>query len=353
MKLTINEETLGSLLNQMIGDMGAAAMAPLVVLGDRLGLYRVLAADGSMTTDQLAQKTGTTERYIREWCAAQAGSGYIKYDGSTGAFSMTPEQIAVFADPESPAYLIGGFLSIEAMAHDEPRLTEAFKTGEGIGWGDHHSCLFCGTEKFFRPGYVHNLVQSWLPALDGVVDRLEGGAQVADVGCGHGVSTMIMARAFPNSQFVGFDFHAPSVECASKAAADAGLENVRFERASAKDFPGEGYDLIAFFDCLHDMGDPVGAAKHARSALKPDGKVMLVEPAAGDALEENLNPIGRVYYAFSTAICTPASLSQEVGLALGAQAGPKRLLGVLQDGGFASARVAASTPLNLIIEGKA
>ncbi|MEZ6244152.1 MAG: class I SAM-dependent methyltransferase [Phycisphaerales bacterium] len=350
--MQINQDKLNALLGQMVGDMGAAAAAPLVVIGDRVGLYRALAGEGPLTSAQLAEKTGTNERYVREWCSAQAGYGYITYDRATGAFSMTPEQAAVFADPDSPASMIGGYYAIVSMAIDEHKIADIFRSGRGFGWGEHHACLFCGTEKFFRPGYMSNLVQEWLPALEGVVPKLEKGAKVADVGCGHGASTIVMAHAFPNSQFIGYDFHAPSVDNANQRARDAGVKNVQFKTATAKDYPAEGYDLIAFFDCLHDMGDPVGAAAHARKAIKPDGTLMLVEPFAGDDLADNLNPVGRMYYAFSTMICTPASLSQEVGLALGAQAGPKRLMGVLNEGGFSKTRVATSTPFNLIIEGR-
>ena len=346
----INQDKLDALLGQMLGDMGAAAAAPLVVLGDKLGLYQTLTAQGPLSTTELADKTGTTERYVREWCSSQAGYGYIDYDSASGKFSMSPEQAAVFADADSPACMIGGYYAIEAMANDEPKITKAFKTGEGVGWGEHCSCLFCGTEKFFRPGYKASLVEEWLPALDGVMDKLNSGAKVADVGCGHGASTIVMAQAFPNSQFVGFDFHKESIDCSNERARDLGLSNLRFEVATAKHFPGNDYDLIAFFDCLHDMGDPVGAMKHVHQALKPDGSVLLVEPFAGDTLEENMNIVGRMFYAFSTMICTPASISQEVGLALGAQAGPKRLEKVAQEGGFGQFKIAEQTPFNLILD---
>lgn len=348
----IDQSRLESLLGKMVGDMGAAAVAPLVVLGDRLGLYRALAAAGPLTPAQLAEKTGTTERYVREWCSAQAGFGYIDYDPSGGKFLMSPEQQAVFADPESPACMTGGYYAIAAMSIDEPKITHAFRSGEGVGWGDHCNCLFCGTEKFFRPGYKANLVSDWLPKLDGVVEKLKRGGKVADVGCGHGASTLVMAEAFPNSEFIGFDFHVPSVVYANEHAKDAGIKNVRFEVAKAKTFPGQGFDLVAYFDCLHDMGDPVGAVEHTRQAMKPDGTMMIVEPFARDRLEDNLNPVGRMYYAFSTMICTPASMSQEVGMALGAQAGPKRLEEVVRKGGFSRFRVATQTPFNLILEAR-
>jgi 2-polyprenyl-3-methyl-5-hydroxy-6-metoxy-1,4-benzoquinol methylase len=265
---------------------------------------------------------------------------------------MTAEQQAVFADENSPASMTGGYYAIASVFIDEAKITRAFQTGDGVSWGEHSDSLFCGTEKFFRPGYQANLVAEWLPALGGVIEKLEAGAKVADVGCGHGASTLVMAEAFPSSEFIGYDFHDASIEKANAHAQSSGLENVRFEVATAKDFPGGGYDLIAFFDCLHDMGDPVGGASHSRQALKPDGTLMLVEPFAHDELENNLNPVGRMFYSFSTMVCTPASLSQEVGLALGAQAGEKRLGEVVLAGGFSSFRRAAETPFNLILEAK-
>jgi SAM-dependent methyltransferase len=350
--MAVNEEKLHGLLTQMVGDMGAAAVAPLVILGDKLGLYRTLAADGPLTTTELARRTGTTERYVREWCAAQAGSGYIEYDGARGVFSMSPEQQAVFADPDSPACMTGGYYAISAMFSDEPKVSRAFQTGEGLAWSDHNECLFCGTEKFFRPGYKAKLVAEWLPALDGMTEKLERGAAVADVGCGHGASTLVMAQAFPRSRFVGFDFHGASIARANQLAEESGLKNVRFEVGTAKNFPGQDYDLVAYFDCLHDMGDPVGASAHTFRALKSDGTMMLVEPFAGDRLEDNLNPIGRMFYSFSTCVCTPASISQEVGLALGAQAGEKKLREVVTAGGFTRFRRAAETPFNLILEAR-
>jgi SAM-dependent methyltransferase len=349
---TIDSTKLDALLGKMVGDMGAAAVAPLVILGDRLGLYAALAKGGPMTTAALAESTGTAERYIREWCAAQAASGYIDLDAATGEFLMSPEQQAVFADPESPACMTGGYWAIGSMAIDEPKIANAFKTGEGVGWGEHNQCLFCGTEKFFRPGYKANLIADWLPALDGVVEKLERGGAVADVGCGHGASTLVMAEAFPNSSFVGYDFHEASVECANARAKETGLSNIRFEVATAKDYAGKDFDLVAYFDCLHDMGDPVGGVAHTLQSLKADGTLMIVEPFAHDELNENLNPIGRMFYAFSTMICTPASISQEVGLALGAQAGPRRLESVVREGGFGQFRQATATPFNMILEAR-
>lgn len=350
--MTVDGSKLEAFLGKMVSDMGAAAIAPLVILGDKLGLYKMLAAHGPMSSESLAKRTETTERYVTEWCAAQAGSGYINYDKDSSHFSMSPEQIAVFADDDSPACMTGGYYAIASMVIDEPKITHVFQTGEGVPWGDHHECLFCGTEKFFRPGYMASLVSEWLPAMEGVIEKLEQGASVADVGCGHGASTLVMAKAFPKSKFVGFDFHEASVKCANLLVRESGLDNIRFEVAAAKDFPGSDFDLIAYFDCLHDMGDPVGAAAHSLKALKPDGTLMLVEPFAHDNLEDNLNPVGRMYYAFSTMICTPASRSQEVGLALGAQAGEKRLREVVTSGGFTQFRRAAATPFNLILEAK-
>lgn len=348
--MNLDMQKLEPLLGMMVKELGAAANATLVIIGDKLGLYQALAERGPVTPDQLAEATSTSPRYLREWLSAQAASGYIEYDAKAGAFHLTPEQAAIFADTESPVYMAGGFQSLIAAFADEPKLTEAFKTGKGIGWGDHCNCLFCGTERFFRPGYKAHLVPEWLPALDGVIAKLESGARVADVGCGHGASTMIMAEAFPNSEFIGFDFHGPSIEHARRHL--NGARNISFEVARAQDFGGEAYDLVTIFDALHDMGDPVGAARHAREMLKSDGTLMVIEPLAGDSLEDNLNPVGRIYYAFSTNICVPASLNQEVGAALGAQAGEARLRAVAEEAGFARFRRAAETPFNMILEAR-
>jgi SAM-dependent methyltransferase len=306
-----------------------------------------------MNSADLAQATGTAERYVREWLATQAASGYVDYDAETKTFSMQPEQALALANEDSPVFMgaIGNLVAATFL--DEPKISEAFRTGRGVGWNRRSECLFCGTARFFRTGYKHHLVQEWLPALDGVMAKLERGARVADVGCGHGVSTRLMAEAFPKSRFVGFDYHEASIEAARLAARQAGLaERVTFDVASAKAFPGGGYDLVCFFDCLHDMGDPVGALKHVREALAPDGTCMLVEPFANDRLEDNLNPVGRVYYAASTMICTPASLDQEVGLALGAQAGEGRLREVARQAGLSRFRRATETPFNLILEAR-
>lgn len=340
---------LEPLLGTMVNEIGAAANAALVLTGDKLGLYRALAG-GPMTSAQLSQKTGTHERYVREWLAAQAASGYVSCDAIAETFWLSPEQAAVFADEESPVLMTGGFYSLSAVFADEPKLTEAFQSGKGLGWGDRCNCLFCGVERFFRPGYKGHLISEWLPALDGVVAKLERGAKVADVGCGHGASTLLMAQAFPNSEFIGYDFHDASITHARSHA--NGLSNVRFETARAQDYEGSAFDLITIFDAFHDMGDPAGAARHAREALKSDGTLMLVEPMAGDTLGENLNPVGRVYYAFSTSVCVPCSLGQEVGTALGAQAGEKRLAEVIRKGGFSTVRRAAETPFNMVLEAR-
>ncbi len=351
--MAVDHAKLMEFVGKAMGDMGAALTAGLVVIGDKLGLYKALAAHGPMTSTQLAERTGTAERYVREWLSAQAAAGYIEYDPKTTRFSMTPEQAEALSNEASPACVLGGFQGMTAALRAQPKLTEAFRTGRGVGWHEHDADLFEGTRRFFQPGYAANLVPSWLPALDGVVAKLEAGASVADVGCGLGASTMLMAQAFPRSRFVGFDYHAPSIERARQLAQEAGLgDRVRFEQAAAKEFPGSGYDLVTFFDCLHDMGDPVGAAAHVRQALAANGTWMIVEPFAHDHLEDNLNPIGRVFYGASTFICTPASLSQEVGLALGAQAGETRLSEVLRQGGFTRVRLATQTPFNLILEAR-
>ena len=352
--MSVDPVKLEAFMGKMLGDMGAAASAPLILIGDKLGLYKALAQDGPMDPATLARTTGTTERYIREWLSAQAASGYVEYDSASGKFSMLPEQAMALADEDSPVFLGAVGSLVSATFLDEPKISEAFKTGKGVGWNKRSDCLFCGTARFFRTSYKHHLVQQWLPALDGVVDRLTRGAKVADVGCGHGVSTRLMAAAFPNSTFYGFDYHDGSIQSARDLTREAGMsDRVRFDVHSAKTFPANGYDLVCFFDCLHDMGDPVGALKHTRSTMANDGICMLVEPFANDRLEDNFNPVGRVYYAASTMVCTPASLDQEVGLALGAQAGEARLRDVARQGGFTRFRRAAETPFNLILEARA
>ncbi|MGE0205067.1 MAG: methyltransferase domain-containing protein [Hyphomicrobiaceae bacterium] len=348
--MTLDMEKLEPLLGTMVTELGAAVNGALVILGDKLGLYKALAEKGPVSAAELAAATGTSERYVREWLSAQAASGFVGYDPGTHAFALSPEQAAVFADEDSPVFMLGGFTSLAAVYADEPRLEEAFRTGRGIGWGDHCNCLFCGTERFFRPGYRAHLVAEWLPALDGVVQKLEAGARVADVGCGHGASTQIMADAFPASRFTGVDFHEDSIAAARRAAGSR--TNLSFQVARAQDFSGDGYDLITVFDALHDMGDPVGAARHIHRTLAPDGRLMLIEPMAGDRLADNLNPVGRVYYAFSTSVCVPASLNQEVGMALGAQAGEARIRDVLMEAGFSHVRRATSTPFNMVLEAR-
>jgi SAM-dependent methyltransferase len=352
--MDVDSDKLNAFMGKMVGDFGAALNASLLLVGDKLGLYKTLAAKGPMNSGELAKATGTTERYIREWLATQAASGYVEYDAASNKFSMQPEQALALADEDSPFFMgaIGNLVAATFL--DEPKISEAFKTGKGVGWNRRSECLFCGTARFFRTGYKHHLVQEWLPALDGVVEKLKRGAKVADIGCGHGVSTRLMAEAFPNSRFYGFDYHEGSIEAARQATKDAGLgERVRFGVHSAKSYPAEGYDLVCFFDCLHDMGDPVGAMKHVSESLAKDGTCMLVEPFANDRLEDNLNPVGRVYYAASTMICTPASLDQEVGFALGAQAGEARLREVARQAGLTRFRRATETPFNLILEARA
>lgn len=348
--MALDQTKLEPLLGMMVNEIGAAANAALVLVGDKLGLYKSLVTGGAATPAELAARSGTAERYVREWCCAQAASGFITYDAATGKFSLSEEQAAVLADDESTVNMTGGFYALAAVFADEPKLTEAFKSGQGIGWGEHCNCLFCGTERFFRPGYKGHLVAEWLPALEGVVPKLTNGARVADVGCGHGASTLIMADAFPRSQFIGIDFHEPSIARAREVGANR--SNLSFTTGRAQEFAGEGFDLITIFDALHDMGDPVGAARHARECLKPDGTLMLVEPAAGDSLSENMNIVGRVYYSFSTNVCVPASLNQEVGAALGAQAGEKCLTQVLKEAGFTRVRKAVSAPFNMVLEAR-
>jgi len=350
--MAINEDKLNAFMGRFVGDMGAVAHAATIVVGDQLGLYKALA-EGPSDVESLARRTETDARYLLEWLSAQAASGYVEYDAATQRFSMSEEQAFALAQEGSPAFIPGAFQVAVALFKAIPKIRQAMQTGLGVGWHEHDTALFHGTERFFRPGYTANLVSSWIPALDGVDARLKAGAKVADVGCGHGASTLIMAQAYPKSSFTGFDYHAPSIEHARKAAKDAGVaDRVSFEVARAQDFPGEGYDLVAIFDALHDMGDPVGAATHVRKALKPDGTWLIVEPFANDKLEDNLNPIGRIYYSASSFICTPASRSQEVGACLGAQAGEARLREVVTKGGFKRFRRATETPFNMVLEAR-
>jgi 2-polyprenyl-3-methyl-5-hydroxy-6-metoxy-1,4-benzoquinol methylase len=351
--MAINPDKLHEFLGKAINDFGAVFNAALVRIGDKLGLYKALASGGPQTPAELAKRTGTSERYIREWLSAQAAGGYVTYTPANGKFHLSEEQAFAMADENSPAFMPGAFQVALAATKAEEQLSERFKTGHGMGWHEHHHELFVGTERFFRPGYAANLVTTWIPALEGVDAKLKNGARVADVGCGLGASTVLMAKSYPKSEFVGFDYHDKSIETAKQRAKDAGVaDRIRFEVAKAKDYPGKDYDFVTFFDCLHDMGDPAGASAHVRSTLKKDGTWMIVEPFAGDKLEDNLNPIGRAFYGASTLLCTPASLSQEVGLALGAQAGEKRLREVVTLGGFSHFRRATQTPFNLIFEAR-
>jgi len=350
--MALDEKLLQAFVGKAVGDMGAALSAALIVIGDRLGLYRAMAGAGHLTPQALAERTGTTERYVREWLNAQAAAGYVMFDAKTGRYFLSEEQAVALTQDDHPACVVGGFIGMTAAMKAAPKVRDAFLGGHGVGWHEHDPDLFEGTERFFRPGYNAYLVGAWIPALDGVEEKLKKGARVADVGCGHGASTIIMAKAFPNSTFVGFDYHDRSVEAAREKTREAGVANrVTFERHSAKDFPGK-YDLVACFDCLHDMGDPVGAAAHVRQALNPDGTWLIVEPFAHDDPEKNHNPIGRLFYSASTLICTPASLSQEVGAALGAQAGESKLREVVTKGGFTRFRRATETPFNLVLEAR-
>jgi SAM-dependent methyltransferase len=347
-------QKLDALVGRLVGDVGAAMSGALVVLGDQVGIFKAMADGTPMSVQDLAAKTGIKERYLREWLSAQAAADYVAYDEKTDRFSLTPEQAMVFAEENSPAFFVGAFEVVQSMWMDEPKIADAFRTGKGLGWHEHSACLFRGTERFFRPGYNSHLVNEWIPALAGVEAKLKAGASVADVGCGHGASTILMAQAYPASRFTGFDYHGPSIERAKAAAKDAGVaDRVTFQQGSAAEFPGRGYDMVAMFDCLHDMGDPVGAGRHVKETLGPNGTWLIVEPFANDHLKDNLNPVGRVYYGASTMICTPASLSQEVGLGLGAQAGEMKLRMVALDAGFTHFRRATETPFNMVFEVRA
>jgi ubiquinone/menaquinone biosynthesis C-methylase UbiE len=349
----IDEAKLNAFMGRAVGDMGAAMHAVLILLGDRLGLYKAMADGAPVTSAELAKRTGTSERYVREWLNANAASGYVTYDAETETYVLPPEQALALAVDDSPAFLPGAFQIISSCFHDADKIQDAFITGKGVGWHEHHHDLFHGTERFFRPGYVANLTSQWIPALEGVQEKLRAGAKVADVGCGLGSSTIVMAKEFPNSEFFGFDYHAGSIEMAREAAQREGMaDRVTFAVAPAKAYPGKNYDFVAFFDCLHDMGDPVGAAAHVYSTLKRDGTWMVVEPFAEDTMEANHNPVGRMFYSASTMLCVPASISQEVGAALGAQAGEKRIRDVVTAGGFQRFRRATQTPFNLVFEAR-
>jgi ubiquinone/menaquinone biosynthesis C-methylase UbiE len=350
--MALDMDKVNTFVGQFVGDLGAAVHAGMVVIGEKLGLYRALA-EGPLNSAELAAKTRTDERYVREWLGSQAAGGYVTYDEQSRKFSLSEEQVFTLANEDSPAYLPGAFqLALGSLAA-VPRIIESFRSGAGMGWHEHHEDVFHGCEKFFRPSYAANLISSWIPSLQGVKAKLEAGARVADVGCGKGASTVLMAKAFPKSEFFGFDYHDKSIEGARAAAVRAGLEvRLNFGVAKAKDFPGKDYDLVTVFDCLHDMGDPVGAATQVRNALSKDGTWMIVEPFANDELKDNLNPVGRVYYSFSTLLCTPCSRSQEVAMCLGAQSGERRIREVVSAAGFSRFRRAAETPFNLVYEAR-
>jgi SAM-dependent methyltransferase len=349
----LNPAKLEAFVGQAVTDMAAAMSGVLINLGHKLGLYRALAESGSIGARDLAEKTGLRERYVKEWLHNHVAGGYVEYSPTTDSYVLPPEHAAVLADPESPFYLVPAFELVASMWLDEEKVADAFRKGRGFAWHEHHHRLFHGTEAFFRTGYKANLTTSWIPALEGVEEKLKAGGQVLDIGCGHGASTIVMAKAYPNSTFVGVDYHPESIAVARQRADEAGVaDRVTFEVASAKDFTATGFDLICFFDCLHDMGDPSGAAARARKALAKGGTVLLVEPFANDSIAENKGPVARMYYAASTTLCVPNSLSQEVGTGLGAQAGEARLREILMTGGFGSVRRAASTPVNLILEAR-
>jgi 2-polyprenyl-3-methyl-5-hydroxy-6-metoxy-1,4-benzoquinol methylase len=351
--MKLDQDKLNQFVNKFVADLGASFHGPTILIGEQLGLYKAIAAGGPITPAELAKKTGTNERMIREWLAGQVASGYVNYDSSTAKYSMTPEQAFTLTDENSPIYIPGVFYSVGSLYRDQRKLADAFKTGKGFGWHEHHNDLFIGTKKFFRPGYMANLVSSWLPALEGVVPKLQAGAKVADVGCGLGASTIIMAKAFPKSSFMGYDYHLESIEWARNDAVTEGVTaNADFEQAFAKNYTGKNFDLVTFFDSLHDMGDPAGASKHVYNSLKPDGTWMIVEPFAHERMEENMNAVGRVFYNASSMVCVPSSLSQEVGLGLGAQAPESKLREVVMSGGFTRFRKATETPFNRVFEAR-
>jgi 2-polyprenyl-3-methyl-5-hydroxy-6-metoxy-1,4-benzoquinol methylase len=351
--MSIDESKLNEFMGKAVGDLGAAYHATLILIGDRVGLYKAMADSRPLTSQELAARTGLHERYVREWLNANAAGGYVTYDKATKTYTLPPEQALALAVDDSPVFLPGAFQILSSCFHDVPKIEEALRTGKGVGWHEHHHDLFRGTERFFRPSYNANLISNWIPALEGVEEKLQRGATVADVGCGLGSSTILMAKNYPRSTFHGFDYHEASIELARKAAREAGVgDRIHFEVAAAKNFPTQGYDFVAFFDCLHDMGDPTGAAAHVRQSLKPDGTWMIVEPYAEDAPEGNHNPIGRIMYSASTMLCVPASLAQEVGAALGAQAGENNIRTVVTGGGFTRFRRATQTPFNIVFEAR-
>lgn len=347
----IDPDKVMAFVFRAVEEVGAGLNGALVVMGDQLGYYRSLADHGPSTPAELAERTGTGQHYAREWLNAQAAGGYVEYDPPTGRYTLPPEHAVALTDPSSPAYVQGLFQIAHGTIRDTSAIVDAARTGDGYGWHEHNADVHVGCERFFAPSYAAHLVNDWLPALDGVVDKLEKGARVADIGCGHGASTILMAQAFPRSTFYGADYHEASIEVARQRAEEAGVaDRITFQALSAGEFTGSGFDLVTMFDCLHDMGDPVGAARHVREVIADDGTWMVVEPAAGDAVEDNLNPVGRAYYGFSTLLCTPSSLSQDVGLALGTQAGPARIKDVATTAGFSDFRVAAGTPFNNVLE---
>lgn len=351
MAAEVDPQKLNAFLGKFVSDLGAAMHGPSILIGEQLGLYKALGASGPVTSHEFAEKTGTKERYLREWLAGQAASGFIEYDPQKDRYWMSAEQKFALTDEDSPAYVPGAYYIVSSVYKDQRKMAEAIRTGAGLGWHEHHNDLFMGTRKFFRPGYLANLVSSWLPSLEGVVAKLERGARVADVGCGLGASTIIMAKAFPKSHFIGYDYHLESIEWArNQAVTENVVANTDFEVATAKDYGGKEFDLVAFFDCLHDMGDPVGAARHVRQSLKADGTWLVVEPFAKGNVAENLNPVGRVFYNASLLLCVPSSLAQEVGMGLGAQASDSSLQDVFRQGGFTRVRKSAETPFNRIFE---
>lgn len=348
----VNMEKLEALAGKVIGDVAGALSLYMAYLGDQSGLFDALDGAGRLSVDEFAAKTGHNPKYLREWLGSVCAAGYVTHH-EDDTFSLSEEQALVFGREGQPACMQGFIMAVVSQYEENEKAVEVFKSGKGRPWGDHSQCLFCGTDRFFRPGYMANLVENWIPALDGVDAKLKAGAKVADVGCGQGSSTILMAEAYPNSHFVGIDFHAPSIEEAQTKAEAAGLSNIEFAVATAQDYPGDGFDFACIFDALHDMGDPVGAAKHVRESLKDDGTFMLVEPMAGDTMAENMNPLGQIFYAFSTTVCTPNSLSQDVAYGLGAQAGQTRLTEVLNAGGFGTVKRAAETPTNMVLEATA
>lgn len=345
-----DETKLNELMGKVIGDVAGALGMFLAYIGDQAGVFTALDGAERMSADALAEKTGYNRKYLHQWLGSMAAAGYVTLHPEDETFSLTPEQAMVFTREGQPACMQGFFQAVMSQLESHEQAVATFKSGEGRPWSDHTPCCFCGVDRFFRAGYAANLVEQWLPSLEGVDAKLKAGAKVADIGCGHGSSTILMAQAYPESTFHGFDFHAASIEEARRKAKAAGVPNVTFEVARAQDYPGEDYDFACIFDALHDMGDPVGAARHIRSTLKPDGTFMLVEPVAGDTMADNMHPIGQIFYAFSTTICTPASLAQEIGLGLGAQAGQKRLTEVLNEAGFTAVRRTAETPINMVLE---